>query len=225
MFETRELRHLPEYMDEYGLDNDDLTITDIVTSTSLVPKQGKIHRTKELASGRNSSGSSNTQGDMSKRVTEEAHVEEEDVIDPTAPPSKVISTPTRVQLTCAFKEIAPSAWGRLDFKGVKTLINKCSPKHLIVLHGGNNVTNSSPSRHARGMGHMKKVLDYATKSMGAARVFAPEVNQPVSLQVSFVCHSRLFLSLSLSLSLSRCICHYNKLGYHFLNISGAMFML
>lgn len=179
MFETRELRQLPEYMDEYGLDNSDLMLTEIVTSTTLVPKQGKIHRTKEMQEA-----GSVALAEATKRAEEEALVEDEDVIDPTAPPSKVISKPTRVQLTCAFKETPPSAWGRLDLKGVKTLINKCSPKHLILLHGGNNLTHSSPSRDVKGLNHMKKVIEYATKSLGAMRVFAPAVNQAVQLQVT-----------------------------------------
>jgi hypothetical protein len=181
MFETRELRHLPEYMDEYGLDNSDLTFTEVVTSTSLVPKQGKIHRTKATTS----TGDSLALAVAARRAEEEALLDDlDEVLDPHAPPSKIVSTPTRVQLTCAFKEIPPSAWGRLDFKGVKTLINKCAPKHLILLHGGNNVTHSSPTGHVRGLTHMKKVIEYARKAMGATRVFAPEVNQAVHLQVS-----------------------------------------
>jgi hypothetical protein len=181
MFETRELRQLPDCMDEYGLDNSDLNFTEIVTSTTLVPKYGKVHRGKDVVEAKG------TLAVTSQGVTEEMlHGDEDDEIDPNAPPSKVVSTPTRVQLTCTFKEIAPAAWGRLDFKGVKTLINKCAPKHLILLHGTNNISHSSASGHIRGLSHVNKVVEYASKSIGASRVFAPEVNQIVHLQVSDV---------------------------------------
>jgi hypothetical protein len=165
-------------MDEYGLDNSDLTPTEIVTSTSLVPKHGKVLRHKEVT-GDSTASAIATKGIQEKML----HGDEDEVIDPTAPPSKVVSKPTRIQLTCSFKEIPPSAWGRLDFKGVKTLVNKCSPKHLVLLHGANNVTHSSPSGHVRGLTHMNKVIEYACKSIGASHVFAPEVNQGVLIQV------------------------------------------
>ena len=196
MFETREQNQLPEYMDEYGLDNSDLNFTDIVTSTTLVPKQGKI-ATKESNSNSEINGHTSNEGVES--VGASGNGDEEIALN--APPSKIVSVMTRVQLTCSFKEIPPSAWGRLDFKGVKTLISKCSPKNLIILHGGNNVTHSSPTGQVRRLAHMNKVINFATKSLGNSQVFVPEVNQTVDISV---------IQISCSLMLS---CQVNYFDY------------
>lgn len=41
----------------------------------------------------------------------------------------------RIQFTCGFKEMPPTLWGRIDLKGLKTIIGKVCPARVIVLRG------------------------------------------------------------------------------------------
>ena len=39
-------------------------------------------------------------------------------------PSKIVTKKMRIQFTCGFKEMPPLLWGRIDLKGLKTIIGQ-----------------------------------------------------------------------------------------------------
>lgn len=84
-------------------------------------------------------------------------------------PSKIIAKKMRIQFTCGFKEMPPTLWGRIDLKGLKTIIGKVCPSRVIVLRGNPEDCDT--------------VANQTKKSNLGIESFAPSNFQPIGFSV------------------------------------------
>jgi hypothetical protein len=55
-------------------------------------------------------------------------------------PSKLIATPMKVQITCGIREVNMS--GKIDMKGIRTIVNKMNPVRVVILRGSPEQSNA-----------------------------------------------------------------------------------
>lgn len=115
--------------DEYGVINSDLKFASSITSTALLPRyappslslphslwsHGKPNSAPIALEKNRSGGGGRGKEDADALGSGPAFA---------SAPSKIVTKKMRIQFTCGFKEMPPLLWGRIDLKGLKTIIGE-----------------------------------------------------------------------------------------------------